>query len=367
MTSKAATVQERKRKLALRQRQRLANARERGRKLIETARARARKLVETARARARKLVETVRRPKARTALKERAPTGTSKGVTIGTRVRTAYAALREETGLRNVAIADLQQRSHVQRRELLEYLQKECAAHRANPTLGEPTAATKAELKHALQIGDRAYIYVELLGGNEPKRKPRGATMTTDVRSTPAAVTAKQLSQFNKALLAVKAENKPNALLSVGEVRAQAHLPKSVFDRIALDLAATNLLVLHHHDFPASLSAAERLELIVDPKGTHYVGMALRRPESPTPDSDVDAAILRAAKELTHGKPEAIRIARLRERLPAVDTDSFDRAISRLHRGGKVALYRDDNRVTANDRGAYFIAGEPRHLLYLKG
>jgi hypothetical protein len=35
--------------------------------------------------------------------------------------------------------------------------------------------------------------------------------------------------------------------------------------------------VLHRHDFPASLTAAEKDELIRDTQGNYYVGVALRR------------------------------------------------------------------------------------------
>ncbi len=66
------------------------------------------------------------------------------------------------------------------------------------------------------------------------------------------------------------------ALLSVREVRARAGLDKSRFDRAVLSLSHAGAVVLHHHDFPSSLSEQERAELVVDERGTHYVGIARR-------------------------------------------------------------------------------------------
>ncbi|NDD62405.1 MAG: hypothetical protein EBZ36_00235 [Acidobacteria bacterium] len=51
---------------------------------------------------------------------------------------------------------------------------------------------------------------------------------------------------------------------------------KSTFDRIVLDLAASYRVTLLRHDFPGMLSGAERAELVVDPQGNHFVGIALR-------------------------------------------------------------------------------------------
>lgn len=86
---------------------------------------------------------------------------------IADRVWQAYTALRHETGLRNVVIAQLQQRSGVPRDELIDYLRGECSAHRANPTLGDPTAASEFELAHALEVEGRPHIYIELLRDSE--------------------------------------------------------------------------------------------------------------------------------------------------------------------------------------------------------
>lgn len=67
------------------------------------------------------------------------------------------------------------------------------------------------------------------------------------------------------------------ALLSIRELRARAALDKARFDRATLALAREGVVTLHHHDFPSSLPPAERAELVVDERGTHYVGIAPRR------------------------------------------------------------------------------------------
>lgn len=77
----------------------------------------------------------------------------------------------------------------------------------------------------------------------------------------------------------MSARAKSNGLLSIAEVRARVALEKSEFDRWVLALAKEGIVTLHHHDFPSSLSEAERGALVVDPRGTHFVGIALRRPE----------------------------------------------------------------------------------------
>jgi len=51
------------------------------------------------------------------------------------------------------------------------------------------------------------------------------------------------------------------------------NLPKKDFDRAVLSLASQGKVALHHHDFPTSLSQAEREALVQDERGTYYVGV----------------------------------------------------------------------------------------------
>ena len=67
------------------------------------------------------------------------------------------------------------------------------------------------------------------------------------------------------------------ALVVSRDLRRAARLEKQAFDRIVLELAREGRLSLHRHDFAASLSQAERDDLVTDGIGTYYVGMALRQ------------------------------------------------------------------------------------------
>jgi hypothetical protein len=70
------------------------------------------------------------------------------------------------------------------------------------------------------------------------------------------------------------------ALVVSRDLRRAARLEKETFDRTVLDLARQGRLSLHRHDYPASLTAAERDDLVTDGAGTYYVGVALRREEN---------------------------------------------------------------------------------------
>jgi hypothetical protein len=66
------------------------------------------------------------------------------------------------------------------------------------------------------------------------------------------------------------------ALVVARDLRRAARLDKSAFDRAVLELARKGRLALHRHDYAASLSPAERDDLVTDGAGTYYVGMVLR-------------------------------------------------------------------------------------------
>lgn len=191
--------------------------------------------------------------------------------------------------------------------------------------------------------------------------KPKGRRTTMPKAKSTSPI--EQAATFRKALGAVSAENPPGALLSVREVRARANLPKGVFDALALSFASKDLVTLHHHDFPSSLSVSERAQLIEDGKGTFYIGIALRRPPEPERPAPTESKLLTKARLYGAGAP--VRIASLRKDV-LMTPGEFDLALGALQRLGKVALYRDDNRVTAKDEGAYFVGGEPRHILYVR-
>lgn len=125
------------------------------------------------------------------------------------------------------------------------------------------------KLVDSAQVSAHKLLMAARAANAKSKRKPsRGATMVRSRRPD-------QVSQFLDAVRTVTAKEKPGALLSVNVVRTVAQLPKTEFDRIALDLSAKRRLVLHHHDFPQALSAAQLERLIKGPNGVYYIGLAL--------------------------------------------------------------------------------------------
>lgn len=79
-------------------------------------------------------------------------------------------------------------------------------------------------------------------------------------------------------------EHPSGALLLVSRVRKRTTLSKERFDMAALRLVqrygepgATDAVILHYHDYPASLSQEERDEMVRDKEGTYYIGIARAR------------------------------------------------------------------------------------------
>jgi hypothetical protein len=88
---------------------------------------------------------------------------------------------------------------------------------------------------------------------------------------------ASERELFLVRLCALALDSKPGALLPIRELRARLPFDKQQFDHMALELMRDELVILHHHDFPESLSDPDRAELVVDTCGNHFVGIALRR------------------------------------------------------------------------------------------
>jgi hypothetical protein len=92
----------------------------------------------------------------------------------------------------------------------------------------------------------------------------------------PLAVSGRPREILLGALRSLVRENPSGSLLSLRELRARVSLDKDVFDATALALSKEGVVVLHHHDYPDSLSASEKRELVQDGRGTSYVGIAPR-------------------------------------------------------------------------------------------
>ena len=366
-----------------RARKRRAAAKERGRKLIEAARARARRIVETARARARDWLATASRPRVRLVVKEAKPSAKRRTKTTSakpkgkpkpmTESRFANKVLRIVRSIRpkkfgdKAYIASVWQVGFAADMTLGDFKKRIVAEHQAG----------RLELSRADLVAAMDQVQVE-----RSETQHLNATfhfirpsVSAKPMASKSASAIEQAAIFRKAVGAVTAENTPGALLSVRDVRARAGLPKAVFDALALSFASKGLVTLHHHDFPSSLSASERAQLIEDGKGTFYIGIALRRAEPQISERTKEAMLDNRAEELildevrkmggTADKP--VRIPALRKRLSLLLKPSrFDKALGELQGARKVVLYRDDNNVTAETEGAYFVGGQPRHILYLR-
>lgn len=99
------------------------------------------------------------------------------------------------------------------------------------------------------------------------------ATPTTQV-TTPQGAADDESAVLN-ALRELASREPSGSLLSIGALRALCSLPKTHFDTLVLRLSRAGRVVLHHHDFPTSLSEEKRAELVQDERGTSYVGIAL--------------------------------------------------------------------------------------------
>lgn len=93
---------------------------------------------------------------------------------------------------------------------------------------------------------------------------------------TKSGATGDGSREFLAALDGLAAEDPANALLPVRLLRRRLSLEKREFDDLALRLAREGIVSLHYHDYPGSLPESERSELVVDARGTHYVGIAPR-------------------------------------------------------------------------------------------
>lgn len=110
-------------------------------------------------------------------------------------------------------------------------------------------------------------------------RSDQGGDGSKPVPDERELVSSESQQRVLRALDEVAAGEPEGALLSVYRVRERAGLGKEAFDRAALDLVQAEQVVLHYHDYPASLPREKRDQLVVDENKVHYVGIARWRQE----------------------------------------------------------------------------------------
>jgi hypothetical protein len=104
--------------------------------------------------------------------------------------------------------------------------------------------------------------------GLEPETK-------TSIRERPQGETVSPETErlILETITRLQPPGQKRALVSIRELRRSMNLAKKDFDRAVLCLASQGKVALHHHDFPTSLSQAERDALVQDERGTYYVGI----------------------------------------------------------------------------------------------
>jgi len=149
-----------------------------------------------------------------------------------------------------------------------------------------PKAGSKHPARYGLEPPDPAPFLakaLEELQAVQKKLAPHGVTPTALHAALGRALGVTQAggdrglddeTHVLAALGELASREPPGALLSVRSLRAMRPLPKPRFDGAVLRLSRAGKVVLHHHDFPASLKEAERAELVQDERGMHYVGIA---------------------------------------------------------------------------------------------
>ena len=143
----------------------------------------------------------------------------------------------------------------------------------ATPDWAELLKKTTAEFKKVLATpAGRSYSPSQIL---QELAGEVGSPASASLPLTDDGARARLLSELRE----LGARSKSSGLLSVAELRARVALEKSEFDRVVIELAKEGIVTLHQHDFPSSLSDSERASLVVDSRGNHFIGVALRRTE----------------------------------------------------------------------------------------
>jgi hypothetical protein len=148
-----------------------------------------------------------------------------------------------------------------------------------------PKADSKHPARYGLEPPDPAPFLVKAikeLKAAQKKLEPCGVTLASLHAALGRALkigdgVIDDESTVLAALRELASREPPESLLSVRALRAMRSLPKGRFDSAVLRLFRAGKVVLHHHDFPASLPDAERAELVLDDNGVHYIGIAPRK------------------------------------------------------------------------------------------
>jgi len=146
--------------------------------------------------------------------------------------------------------------------------------------LAKPTSA--AELRRALPkcfqrpVAELAGHLEALVAAGALTTVWSGKTARYVVAAKKAAPVVSDDAQVLAALRQLAAREVEGSLLLVRVLRSMAGLSKARFDAAVLRLSRAGQVVIHFHDYPASLTETQLAELVRDEQGTYYVGIAPR-------------------------------------------------------------------------------------------
>lgn len=186
-------------------------------------------------------------------------------------IRAAYERESKKQRSPDVPIADVVDASGLPISTVHQVLEVMFRSHKATPFLGEPARASKRQLAAAFPVDGRPHIYMRVLdgtsGGSGREKQPTPGDDAEHVLAVTQAADRKEREAGRWS---------GPAMLSIRLVREAAKLPKERFDAAMLALSKRGLLSLHYHDYPASLSPAERDALVKDSRGAYYIGASLK-------------------------------------------------------------------------------------------
>lgn len=141
------------------------------------------------------------------------------------------------------------------------------------PYLARPVAALRDLERLLAGAGVTGEAWRAALGDALSPWLAATATATATAAADGVTDDGESLLAAMRDLTATKGED---ALLSIRQLRSLRALDKQRFDRALLRLQAEGRVDLHYHDFPDSLAAEERRQLVEDDRGVVYVGAVLR-------------------------------------------------------------------------------------------
>lgn len=105
-----------------------------------------------------------------------------------------------------------------------------------------------------------------------------------------------------------------------------------------------------------------------EPQGPVERGEESRREQAAKPNAGpLTDQILRASVDIAGDKGRRVLLSDLRDRLPDASKQELDAALIQLQRSGRAVLYKMDGaRSQADEQAALHIAGEPRHILWVR-